>query len=359
MFFEMGMNHYRIASIFVLIMLLLVACGQKPLDSTPTTVVEATIPIPQVTEELETPTATLSVPLIIILNPEANVQLMMDELRPVLENLAGQAGMQVEEWQQLSSAELDQRDARVIVVFEPNTEINQLAAMYPNINFLGIGIQEAEPASNISLIRVSNATQDVKNFLAGYIAAVVTQDWRAGLISQIADPIGKTAQIAFDNGMSYFCGFCQPVYPPYPIPGYPLVYELSETAADIEMLIAYFKEWQVQTVYVLPPMDQDEYLLALAQAGFNLIAERKPPQGLESQWIASIVPADMAEAVAVALSRILAGETSMVIDLPLEVVEINPDLFSQGRQDLVRVTMDDLLAGFISTGIELDVVEQP
>ena len=73
----------------------------------------------------------------------------------------------------------------------------------------------------------------------------------------------------------------------------------------------------------------------LAEAEVNLIGTIPPPSGLEAQWIATI-SADLSSALRTAWPDLIADQGGGGIVAPLSVTNINPELFSPGRQRLVE-----------------------
>jgi hypothetical protein len=275
----------------------------------------------------------------------------MNELGDLLGGLASQSGFRFEVRQTLSMADVQETPPKVVVALLPDPGITSLVAAAPQTQFLAIGYSGLKPAQNLTLLNLAERP-DMKGFLAGYIAAVVTTDWRVGVVSEADSVEGKTAHQAFANGVYYFCGLCRSVYPPYPVPGYPLHVELASGAGQSEWdaVIAYFKEWQLQTVYVSSPLDIEPLLRALSQAGFNLIADQQPPAGLQMKWVASIRSGDLKREVTDLWPKLVSGQGEAIINLPISITDANPDLFSPGRQKMVNEMLADLLGGFIDTG---------
>jgi hypothetical protein len=290
---------------------------------------------------------------VILLAPVGADQELMNELGDLLGELAGQSGLRFEVRQTLSLADVQKTPLKVVVALLPDPGITSLVAAASQTQFLAIGYSGLKPAQNLTLLTLA-ARPDMKGFLAGYIAAVVTADWRVGVVSEADSVEGKTARQAFANGVYYFCGLCRSVYPPYPIPGYPLHMELVSGAgqADWDAVIAYFKEWQVQTVYVPSLLDIEPLLRALSQAGFNLIADQPPPAGLQMKWVASIRSGDLIREVTNLWPELVSGQGEATINLSISITDANPDLFSPGRQKLINEMLADLLGGFIDTGFD-------
>ena len=65
----------------------------------------------------------------------------------------------------------------------------------------------------------------------------------------------------------------------------------------------------------------------------------QPPSGL-SQKVSKLLP------------DLLAGKAGEKVVMPLSLLDVNADLFSPGRQHLAQETLDDLLAGFVDTGVD-------
>jgi hypothetical protein len=105
----------------------------------------------------------------------------------------------------------------------------------------------------------------------------------------MGDEAGRTYQNAFLSGAVYFCGFCNPYFPPYY--EYPVYYEIPvgsgseglQQAADD--LIAK----GVNTVHLAPGTQTEELFRYLAEQNMRFVGTEAPPTGLEANWIASVV----------------------------------------------------------------------
>ena len=78
-----------------------------------------------------------------------------------------------------------------------------------------------------------------------------------------------------------------------------------------------------------------------------------PSEAVRARWAVSLRPAEILPVVLELLPDLLNGEAGVKIAMPLTLLDVNPDLFSPGRQRLAQETLDDLLAGFIDTGVDL------
>jgi hypothetical protein len=192
---------------------------------------------------------------------------------------------------------------------------------------------------------------DSQGFIAGYLAAVITPDWRVGVISRADTSAGKAAQGGFINGTVFYCGLCRPAYPPFF--QYPVFASVTagaspeEQQAAADLLISN----AVQTVYIAPESADQSTLEYLAEAGVSMIGSHSPPAQLQDNWVATL-QVDWIAAVKEAWEPVLNGEAGFVLEAPIQLNDRNEALFSPGRQGYVERMMADLLAGYIDTGVD-------
>ncbi len=291
---------------FILLLLALVSCeATSPVAPTQTLTLPAATPSPTITPS-PSDTPTPAAPRAILLAPAGSDQATSDSLEETLRSLAQTAGLEFE----VSQALEDLQGVRVVVAIPPDTGLAEFASAAPEVHFLAVGIPGIEPAANMSVITPTTSTPDQMGFLAGYTAAMITEDWRTGVVSLEGDPDSSAASQGFDNGMTYFCGLCLAVYPPFPNSGYPIQVSLPAGAgpdawqASLEAL----STWQVETVFVYPAVASDELLTALAEAGMNLIVATAPQSAWRDHWVATINPGDPLNVVPDLWARILGGE---------------------------------------------------
>ena len=330
----------------------LYACNQAS-PSTPTpTLGEATAsPIPTDTPAPSS-TPTPEAPVAFLLASADADPAISAALQGVLTGLAEQAGLGFEVRTSLKGAELG--NVRIVVALPPAGGLAELAASAPETQFLAFGIQGLQPTPNLSIIASPAGRPDQLGFVAGYLAAVITEDWRVGVVSEADTAPGKAASLGFRNGMTYFCGLCLPVYPPFPNRGYPVQVDLPEGAGadDWQAAIDALTTWQVQTVFVYPSVAGEQLLTDLAGADINLIVAGPPANAWREHWVASLGSQDALQFLPDLWAKLLASKGGEEVLLPLSFTGTNPDLLSPGRQHLVEAMLADLLAGFIDTGVD-------
>lgn len=258
------------------------------------------------------------------------------------------AGLRWQVRQQLSAEDLTP-ELRLVIALPPDPGLAALVAAAPDTQFLAVGIPDLPPAPNLSVIGAQGPRPDQHGFIAGAIAAIITPDWRVGVISVSDTTAGNAARQGFINGAVYFCGLCRPTHPPFY--EYPLYVEMPAGASPAEWKAAadYLIDHYAQTAYVYPGAGDESTLEYLAQAGVNLIGSSPPPEGLSQHWVASL-SSDLLPIVEELISSLLAGQGGVEIPMPLVITQVNAELFSPGRQNLAQEILSNLLEGYIDTG---------
>jgi hypothetical protein len=248
--------------------------------------------------------------------------------------------------------QLDFNEAvRVVTVLAPDPGVAELAAAHSEVQFLGIGIPGLQTTNNLSSIGADGERPDRQGFLAGYLAAVISDDWRIGVISPSDTPSGQASRLGFINGAIFYCGLCRPVYPPFI--QYPQYAEIPSSAGQAE--------WQaaadnlianaVKTVYVFPGAGDNGLLDYLAQAGLKIIGGIPPAADLNDRWVASIQP-DLSAPLREIWTSLINGEGGKNLAIPIMITQQNEQLFSLGRQGLVGKLLAELSADYIDTGVD-------
>jgi hypothetical protein len=273
----------------------------------------------------------------------------VEALGSVLEELAAGAGLEFQQQTNLAPGDLDP-NLRVLVALPPDPGLQGLASAAPGVQFVAIGIPGLEASGNLNVISGQESSPDQLGFVAGYIAALVTPDWRVGALSIGDTPSGTAARQGFLNGAIFFCGLCRPTYPPYLT--YPAYVELptGATPADWQAAGETLKGSSVQTIFLAPGAGDEALLTDLAQAGVNLIGSASPPPALKDRWIATI-SVDLEPALRQLWPGLLAGQGGAELSPSIAVGDVNPELLSQGRRRLVDELLENLKAGVIDTGI--------
>jgi hypothetical protein len=288
--------------------------------------------------------------LVVLLSPDTSENEDLASLKSTLAELAEQDGFRFETRNDLLEMDLDS-DVWLVVVVSPDPGVLNLASANPEVQFLGVGIPNLQASQNVSVLGSGGDRPDQQGFLAGYLAAVVTQDWRVGAITSLEAAEGRASHNGFKNGVIFYCGLCRPAYPPFY--QYPAFAELAATAneADQQTAAELMVSNGVKTVYVSPDVENQTLLELLANVDMKIIGGKAPSKELKDHWVASIRVDDIA-AIKQIWPRLVNGEQGIRLVTPLVLTDQNIINFSTGRQRLVEKLLADMLLGFIDTGVD-------
>jgi hypothetical protein len=237
---------------------------------------------------------------------------------------------------------------QVVIALPPDPGIAALAAAAPQVQFLAINIPEVAAGGNISVLG-NNAQTDVAGFLAGYTAALITDDYRIGMLLPKDNPDALRALNAYATGMKFSCGTCRPVF--FYNWTYPQFLEIGadedpanyDAYADILIL-----QYKVQTIYLYPDIATTDLMTYIGTTGAYMIGAVTPEQR-PAGWVMTIQP-DIVKAIQNAWPGLVSGQGGVTVQSPLGLSDIDPTLLTPGKQRLVEQTLNDLQAGLISTG---------
>jgi len=337
----------RLKLTFLLILFLLTSCASPATPANPDASPEPTL-TPQPTVG---PTPTLPAPLAILVLPADMDAQRSKDYQTAVYNLAQAAGYRFQVLNKLSMDDLSlERNLHVVVALPPDPGIASLAAAFPQAQFLTINISGINPGGNVSVLGGNDLPIDKVAFMAGYIAAMITQDYHTGVILRKGAPDTEKIRTAFHAGHMFFCGLCNPYAGPFN--EYPLSQDIPEDAkpneypAYADILIRN----KVDTIFLPPGMDTPELLQYLPTVGILMIGTQSPAK-IPGGWVLTLQP-DYLSALKTAWPDLIAGKGGKAFPAPLAFTDINADLFSLGKQRIAQQTLNDLFAGLISTDVK-------
>lgn len=333
----------RFIILFVVIAVALTACGGGQPAATSTSAPTDTPIVPPTAAQTATPT----VPLAILIVP-ADLDTDTSNLyQKTVYDLTQTSGFRFQVRNELTPADLEP-GLQVVIAFPPDPGIAALAAAASQVQFLAINIPEVTAGGNISVLG-NNSQTDVSGFLAGYTAAMITDDYRIGMLLPKDNADALRALNAYASGMAYYCGSCRPLY--FYNWAYPQYLEIGadedkanyDAYADILML-----QYKVQTIYLYPDIATSDLETYIGTTGTSIIGTVSPEQR-PAGWVMTIQP-DIIKAIQNAWPDLVAGKGGITVQSPLGLGDIDPTLLSPGKQRLVEQTLSDLQAGLINTG---------
>ncbi len=254
-------------------------------------------------------------------------------------------------WEKRASLTGQEAGLRLVIVLPPDPGIANLAASASQVQFLAVGLLGVQPGQNLSAVGAQGDRQDQVGFTAGYLAAMLTPDWRVGALAVSDSLAGKLARQGFVSGAGYFCGLCLAYHGPSG--DYPVYAELPASAASSEWQAAAQQliDRTVKTVYITPGVGDGSAFDLLLKSGAIFIGSPPIPEALRSRWAAT-VRADPLPAIQELLPDLLSGKGGRSLPMPVRITDVNPALLSPGRLQLAEKMLGDLMNGLIDTGVD-------
>jgi hypothetical protein len=164
----------------------------------------------------------------------------------------------------------------------------EMVDLFPEVKFVIDGEFGGGQRPNLYVLGVSGDLNLHQAFVAGYIAAVQSDEYRIGIIS-VNDAAGQDYRDSFMNGVIYFCGTCVPIYPPFEV--YPLFVEVTPGAdrTSLESAAQTLIGKGVNMMLVAPQIQDADFYQYLAQVGIRIVGTDAPPAGNEGNWVASVL----------------------------------------------------------------------
>jgi hypothetical protein len=247
-------------------------------------------PIPDAAQPLiPSPTYTPEpvTPLVILLLSPDTVQAEADRYQSTVYDLAQASAYRFQVRSNLTESDVQMEPGLGVVIgIGTDPGLASLAAAAPAVQFLGANISGLTPTANLSTVGASSDSAVQQAFIAGYMASLLSPDYRVGIITMESET-GQKAIDAFTNGRAFYCGLCNPAFPPfykYPVhPQIPLNTQLNQYPYYSDYLL----DMLVDVAYVEPQAATPELLDYMAQRGLMIISERLPFESLQTNWVAS------------------------------------------------------------------------
>jgi hypothetical protein len=217
-------------------------------------------PFQQIPYSTPTLTATSVVPLAILVLPATLDAETSNLYQKTVYDLAQAAGMRFQVRNGLTPADLEP-GLQIVIALPPDPGIAALAAAAPNVQFLAINVSGITAGGNVSVLG-GNSQSDMAAFLAGYTAALITDDYRIGMMMPRDNADAIRAFNAYASGMTFYCGTCRPFYYlNWTFPQYidiPANEDKNNYDAYSDILISQYK---VRTIYLHPDIANGSYEL--------------------------------------------------------------------------------------------------
>jgi len=322
----------RAALLLPAITILLVGCTMQ--RTAPTSIPTE----PLATVQLATPTSPPVPSLFILVAPGAADLRIAAQAELALQKLA--TGVDAEFVRQDSLPVGDPASIMLLVALSPDPGLQSWAESNPSVQTASLGIVGLQATPNLSLLAPEGIRYDQLGFALGYLAAMVTPEYRLGALALEASAEHLALARGFVAGGTYYCGLCRPVHPPYE--AYPVLFQApgGELASS-----------GVKTFLVSPPP------VSLADLGLNtgpdlaFLGPDDPFSDLAPSWIAS-ADFEVSEGLEALWTQVQTGPGGMVLPLGIRIHRVDPARVSEGRLALAEALLEDLVEGRIDTGVD-------
>jgi hypothetical protein len=283
---------------------------------------------------------------ILLWAPENADQALTEQLEDELRAYADTNGHSFAITNSLSAAQLSP-DVRVVVSLATPGEVEALASVLPQVQFLALNAPGLTPTENLSVVVTAEASRDQLSFLAGYTLALGIPDFRVGVLSQAGTSEGQTTRDAFVTGARFHCGLCNARFAP--VEYYPFTAEVTDPAnpADWQAAVEALLAKSVTGIFVQPELSTPEMIAYLNSKNITLIGVEGQPNLESIQKLLGVLSGGID--LEPALGQLLLGESVGVVKAGIDLKQVNRDLFSDGRMILFERIKQDLLDGYIKT----------
>jgi len=332
----------RAIFITLLLILFLSACTAEPPASTliPPTIEPATAVPPT-----QTPSPATKVWVVLGNSLDQSVMLSIGQY---LQAETHQAGWEMEQKPSITLSDLDGSAAQVraVVILPPDPGVAEMAQKYPGIPFMTVGIPNLPDLPNLYRAAPDGNRPEWDGFLAGYLSAILTPEWRIGTLTQAGSPEGAKAADGFVNGGVLYCGLCLTQYPPFT--DYPFKMEMNAGTSQAEWqgVADQFIASGVRMAYLYPTISSPELMSYLAQKGIYLIGNTPPPGEIQAAWVATI-QTDLIQPAQAAWRDLAAGNPPGTYNTRPQINPGGAGQLSEGKLMLLNKVIDDLSSGVI------------
>jgi hypothetical protein len=275
-------------------------------------------------------------------------QAQLISLGQSLQELIQKSEWEMEQKSTISMADLDASAAQLkaVVILPPDPGVAEMAQKYPAVSFLTVGIPGLPELPNLYRAAPDGNKPEWDGFLAGYISAILTPEWRIGILTQSGSQEGANAADGFINGGVLYCGLCLTQYPPFTDYPHRLDMNAGLSQADWQITADQFIRDGVRMAYVFPTLATPEVLLYLAQNGVALMGSVPPPNELQSVWVATI-QTDLLGAMQKAWADLAAANPPGDYGTRPQIIPGGSGLLTEGKLALLNSVIDDLVYGVI------------
>ncbi len=342
-------THKSLLVVFILGVVLFGLAACSPVTPEEETLVpENTQPATEIVEEsppVPTPTSTLEPPAVMLLFGEGADAEKVDRLQAVLADLAAESSLEMRSQEGLTGESLP-ANVQVVVAVALDLDPAALAGANPGVRFVFVDQDNAAPGENLSVIGEPTLDQQRQSFMAGYLAALVSSDYKVAGLIPADHSLSPVMREAFIVGVEFFCGVCNPLYPPFQ--NFPQLEQLpGEAAVDgFQPVVDTLVINGVEILYLQGSLASQELLTYLAEQNIQIVSD-ETPGSLRSNWVGSVL-SDPVPALVDLWPGLLQGTGGVQVPSSIRLTDTESGLLSEGRRRMFEEMAEKLDAGLVS-----------
>jgi hypothetical protein len=155
--------------------------------------------------------------------------------------------------------------------------------------------------------------------------------------------------------VKYYCGLCNPIYAPTGLNYlYPKYFDLpaDATTSEISFYIDYLVDRVVNTFYIVPGVGTPQiYQTLIGYEKYIIGSGIDYREEYRDYWVASL-EYDLVNALIEFWPQFIESETGLEEHPPLLITDVNRELLSEGKMNLVYKILEEVQAGFIKTSYD-------
>ncbi len=346
----------------LIVALLLAACEPVITETATQTSLATDSPTQQPSSSPISPTVTSVTPKVLMVSNREGDELSDPDAwddgeihsyaRMMIDRLVSRYRMDLITSVEIIEDDLASKNIKVVVSTCPTDDLPDIAARHPEVQFVAVDHPGFSPSENLSLISAQEAVNQQQVFMAGYLSALISEDYKVAALIPSDVEESETLTEIFVNGARFFCGDCRPFYPPYnPFPQWETL-PTDYTSSDFEPIVDGLMAKEIEVLFVDSRLASTELFTYLQDWDGMFVSDTSLyhhswMQLVRNNWAGTVRP-DVESALEEIFPLLLEGEGNHDVPVKMVVTSTEEGLISQGRLQVFDEFAEDLLNGLIS-----------
>ena len=332
---------------FCSITLIAITACQPEFTETPRPIAETTEPAPAIEEfsttVAPTPTEALS-SVILLTSPESDPG-SASQIQAALNQMISEEEP-VSLVQGHLSPEMITPAVKIVIGVGPNLNMVDLAKANPDVSFVVVDDPAALPSGNLSVIGDPVIERQHQFFMAGYLSALISEDYKAAALIPLNDEDSNAMIESFMVGAEFYCGVCNPLHPPYNDFPYWQMLSVENLTSGFEPVIDSLVNYGVEVFFIPDVLVSSELLSYVASFGLKVVSDGEPDMA-RNNWVGTVT-VNKGEALIELWPQIISKSEGVKVPGGILLTDTDAGQVSEGRSRLFDEMAADLQAGLVS-----------